>query len=274
MGKDYKPPLISIVILDFNRPVESELLLRSLELNADFDYELVYVSNGGEQDYVQKYYNDGRIDVLVLSKENGGTGLGTKLGFKAASGKYVIYVQVDQWLGVKLNETFINHVTHHLESNSDVLCVDLAGDQGHGNFSERALIINRKRYLDIPDLETAIGGPGPLSQITWSERGVQDYVKRENLKIAHAGTIFGDNGKNSIREYPCGGVLVLTTDEKRLTILKPLKERIDFPNLKLTDVEWELILSNKWVNGTIPEGHRDSSFTVWKRPFCAEDMKK
>ena len=99
--KEYEKPLLSIVILDYNRPIESDLLLKYLGKNAAFKYELVYVSNGFEQDYVKKYYDEGHIDILVLSRDNGGTGLGTKLGFKAASGKYVLYVQVDQWLGAK-----------------------------------------------------------------------------------------------------------------------------------------------------------------------------
>ena len=270
--KEYEKPLLSIVILDYNRPIESDLLLKSLGKNAAFKYELVYVSNGGEQDYVKKYYDEGHIDILVLSRDNGGTGLGTKLGFKAASGKYVLYVQVDQWLGAKIDSSQIESLCQILEKDPNIFYIDLAGNQGAGNYSERAGLVNRERYLNVPELEKAYGGPGKYAHIQWSENGVQEHIRKNNLGILIGPRIFGDNGKNSIRELPCGGVILLTTDEKRLYILKTPKEKVDHPNLKLTDQEWDLILSGSWIDGTIPEGHKDSSFLVWKEPFNSNQL--
>lgn len=271
--KEYKEPLVSIVILDFNRPKEAELLLNSIKSNCQFEHELVYVSNGGEQDYVKYFYDKGLIDILVLCKKNGGTGLGTKQGFKTANGKFVIYLQVDQWVEYSLNQSNIDNIIKYLEENPTILYADLAGDQGHGNFSERGLIINRERYLSIPDLKYGIGGPGPLADHLWSEEAVQNYMKREKLTFLKVGQLIRDNGKFSIRDYPCGGQIAVETDTKKLYILKPIKERIDFPNLKLTDIEWQMVLSGKWINGTIPEQQIKDSFLAWQRPITIEDFK-
>jgi len=272
MTADYISSLVSIVILDYKRPFEAELLLASLKKHAHFPYELVYVSNGGDQGYVQEFYNQGLIDILVLSKENGGTGLGTRLGFKAASGAYVMYLQVDQWLGSDISSFEISDMVNFLVHHPECFYIDLAGNQGHGNYSERAGFLNRERYLNIPELGKAYGGPGPFAHIQWSENGVQEHIKKNNLNIVIGPKVFGDNGKNSVREYPCGGILMLSTDEKRLTIIKQIKKRADFPNLKLTDAEWELILDEKWIDGTIPEGHRDSSFVAWKNVITIANL--
>ena len=78
MNKEYKEPLVSIGILDFNRPKESEILLMTLKQNAQFEHNIVYISNGGEQDYVKKFYDDGLINTLILNKKNLGCGIGTR----------------------------------------------------------------------------------------------------------------------------------------------------------------------------------------------------
>ena len=265
----YNPPKVSIVILDFNRPKEAELLLKSLKSNAKFPHEIVYLSNGGEQEYVLDFYKNGLVDRLILNKENNGCGLGTRQGFQSAMCEWVIYAQVDQWLGRELHEINIEAFTQFLEINNKThLYIDLAGDQGNGNFSERALFINRKRYLEIPELDKTIGGPGPWANYRWTENLVQEYMKEAGLTFLTGESVycFGNNGKWSQRSYPCGGETVHATDTKILKVIKPLKQKyLDFPNLKLNDQEWELVLSGNWPEeGKIPEADLKDSFTCWK----------
>jgi hypothetical protein len=253
--------MISYLVLDYNRPVESELCLRSLLRYSRFDYEIVYLSNGGDQDYVIDYYKQGLIDKLILRKENSGCGLGTRELFNNfnLAYDYVIYVQCDQFL---CREFTRKEIQEHIENlnSGEFFYVDLAGNQGHGNYSERAHLINKHKYNLIPN---TIGGPGPFADKLWTEESVQRYIKNNNLKFYSSKLLFMDNGKVSRREYPCGGILTQHTDEKSVFIEKPIANRIDFPNVKLNDQEWELILTNKWVNGTIPEGHKNDSFKCW-----------
>lgn len=264
---EYNPPSVSIVILDFNREKECSILLDSIEKFAKFRHEIVYVSNGGNHSYILDHFNNGRIDKLVLNKDNNGCGLGTRQGFQSSMCSYILYVQVDQFLFRTLEQDLIDKIILALEKRSDILYCDLAGNQGHGNFSERALLINRKKYLSIPGLEETIGGPGPWANYRWTENLVQEYVGSNNLKFFTGPNFhfFADNGKWSYRSYPCGGETIHSTDEKVLRIIKPLKARYnDFPNLKLTDSEWEEVLSGKWPEeGKIPEADKHHSFKVW-----------
>lgn len=262
----YNQPLVSIVILDFNRSKEASLLIRSLK-HAEFEHEIVYVSNGGEQDYVLDYYWTGKIDRMVLNTRNEGCGLGTRLGFHAALGKYVLYCQVDQWLCRAFYDHELQQIIRYLETNLDFLYADLAGNQGHGVFSERALLIDRLRYLAIPGLEETVGGPGPYADQLWTEQLVQEYMKREYLKILHVTPLlFGDNGKWSRRTFPCGAETLHSTDEKRLFIIKPFRQRYDnFPNLKLNEEEWKMALNGTWPKeGLIPEADKPHSFIHWR----------
>ncbi len=95
---------VSILVLDFMRPVESELCLQSLKQNLKFKAPIIYLSNGGDQDYVWDFYKNGLIDKLILNKENTGLGFGTTDLFKICDTEYAIYVQCDQFLGREYTE--------------------------------------------------------------------------------------------------------------------------------------------------------------------------
>lgn len=259
---------ISVGILDFNRPKEAELLLHSLKKNLKCPAEIVYISNGGEQDYVIDFYKNGMIDKLVLNSKNHGCGIGMRQIFESCSNDWVICVQVDQWLAHEITEMTAQSMVTILETNDKLFHFDLSGNQGHGAYSERAHLVNRKKYLAIEGIDKIVGGPGPYADQQWTENYVQEHMFKNGLTFAVAQpTFFADNGKVSIRDYPCGGRLALNTDDKKLFILKPLSKRTDFPNLLLTDAEWEKILKNEWVNGDIPEQYKDSSFTAWNEPY-------
>lgn len=253
---------ISYLVLDYDRPVEAKVCLKSLWEHSKFPFEVVYLSNGGTQDYVQEFYKEGLIHKLILRKSNSGCGLGTRELFKAAETEYVIYVQCDQFLFRPYTEDELNkhiYLTRQgsLVESDRISHIDLSGNQGHGQYSERAHLINRDFYNAIPN---GRGGPGPYQDEKYTEQWVQEHLKTYNYKF-YSYHYFADNGKVSIREYPCGGRTIHFTDEKKLFIDKPLAKKYNFPNL--TDSEWDLVLAGKWEQGTIPEKEREHSFKIW-----------
>ena len=63
------------------------------------------------------------------------------------------------------------------------------------------------------------------------------------------------------------------TDTKQLWILKPLKQKYaNWPNIELTEQEWELVLTNKWINGTIPERLKIHSFNCWQETYTSNNI--
>jgi len=260
----------NILILDYNRPKESELLLASIKKYANFNYKIIYLSNGGEQDYAIDYYNKGLIDKLILRKHNSGCGLGTRELFNDfdIDSDFVFYIQCDQFMVRELNQNEID--IYEKAINDKNVYIDLAGNQGGGRYSERAHFINKNYYNKIPN---SIGGPGPYADSVWTEKSVQDYMKG-NQSSFHTvkPLVFADNGKSSIREYPCGGKMLMYTDTKEVFILKPISKKIEFPNVHLTDLEWEQILNNQWIDGTIPEQHKNKTFKVWNKPYELKDF--
>lgn len=259
---------LTVGILDYNRPAESERCLKSIHSYIQVDNKkILYLSNGGQQDYVINWYNEGLIDSLLLNKTNWGCGLAFKQMAQAALTEWIMMVQSDQYAARVFSNEEFEFGIEYLKSNPGVLYIDLAGNQGNGNMSERALLINRRKYLDLPDMDNIIGGPGPYAQSKWTERHMQDMGKQLGLTFVSAAPVFADNGAYSQREYgPEYGNAVTRhrTDTKRLWILKPFSKRADgFPNLTLTDEEWAEVLEGRWpIEGKIPEHDKPHSFVV------------
>lgn len=259
---------ITFCLLDYERPIEAKKCLESIKNFVKFSHQIVYVSNGGNQAYVDEFYKQGLIDTLILNKANQGCGIGTRQAIRAAMTKWVIYVQVDQFLIRPFERGELDSMIFSLErERSSAFYVDLAGNQGHGNFSERALLIERDRYLSVPSLDDTIGGPGPYANYVWTEELVQTYMKNNNLTFFGVPVLFADNGKISRRTYPCGAETIHYTDEKRLFVLKSFKKKYDdFPNLHLNEEEWKMAMTEDgWPKeGLIPEADKQKSFIYWR----------
>lgn len=265
---------ISYLVLDYMRPVESELCLRSLRENTKFDCPIIYLSNGGRQDYVFKFYEEGLIDKLILNKENEGLGYGTTDLFKICKSKYAIYVQNDQYLGREYTEeeldkqieTLIDSKMHmikrRLEDLPNICSISLAGDQCQGKYSERAHIIETHFYNSIKTKPN--GGAGPYHHVEWNEGFIQKFYEEKHLThYIWPDILFGDNGAWAYRKNPDGSEWRHRTDHKTLWLIKgPVKEKYVYP--KFNDEEWADVLATQtWEDGKIPEQEKKDSFKVW-----------
>lgn len=253
--------MISYLILDFNRPNESALLLDSIWRHSKFPFAVIFLSNGGTQDYAWQFYEKGLIHKLILRKENSGCGLGTKELFRSSEHEFNIYLQNDQFLVREFSRDELEHYINHLKQNPSCGHIDLAGNQGNGRPSERAFLTNRDFYNSM---NVSSGGPGKKADVLWSEESVQNHYKENNIHFVSSPLLFADNGAYSIRENPDGSVWEHRTDTKQLRLVRgPVKEKFVYP--KFTDGEWELVLkTQKWPKWKIPKNEAASSFVFFR----------
>lgn len=267
---------VTIAILDYNRPEEAKNLLVSLKKNAQFEKHILYLDNGSDEipfsnlnphgyqyRYSNEFLNEGLIDELIINQYNSGCGAGMEQLYHCSRTKYVMLVQVDQYLQYKMEQNFIDNLIRAIYT-AEYQCIDLAGDQGHGKFSDRAHLMTRELYLSIPkSVNGEFGGPGPFNHLKYTEEFVGDYFIANKLKIAHLHTPFVDAGMWSVRQLMDGTRTKHRTDTKELWFLdKPTQKNPVFPNL--TDEEWNLCLTSGWPDGKIPERELEHSFMYWK----------
>lgn len=272
MDKETFNKKYSILVLDYKKPQETRLLLHSIRENFDFDYNLIYLHNGIDEDYGYQYFKDGLIDQFIQTKKNNGLGIGTRDLFAACFSEFTIYAQNDQYVGRPVKEDEIDFIASQIGLNGagpnkavyTLNSISLAGQPcGPNIYSERAHIIKTSFYKGL-ESQLPIGGAGPYHSLEWREGYIQNYYKQNNyIHGIYQDPIFVDNGRSAIRQNPDGSVWKHEPDTKRLYLVSgPVKEKNIYP--KFTDQEWEeVIRTQNWPNGKIPSEEIKDSFHVW-----------
>lgn len=254
-----KSALATFLVLDYRKPKETELCLKSIRQNAQFDHEIIYLDNGSNDEYPFDLYQDGLCDIFISKKRGMGGGYGQTDLFRFCDTKYAFFVQSDQFLNYPLTEQNIQNFIEILKSGFD--CVDLNGDQ-----SQKGIWTDRAHFIDVDFFNSLApfsnGGPGEFHHLRWNENYLQEVFEKRGNKIAHIKpTIFIDNGVWTVRALPCGGQVSMRTDTKQVNWEKLPKEPYIFPDH--TDKEWAEAIAGKWINGTIPENYKKHSFNCW-----------
>ena len=248
--------MTEILILDYNRPQELLALLLSIKKNARFDKKVVVLNNGGDK-YADQFLESGMCDRVIHNAINIGCGAGTVQLFSQCQSDFAFYIQVDHSLETLITENMIETFKNDIIIEGNFY-VDLAGDQGHGEYSERAQFIRRSDYLIA---QKDFGGPGPLADQRWTEQSVQEYMDKE-MSFFKSYYMFRDCGWDSVRENPDGSLWKHHPDTKVLFCLQAPKQKFVYPNL--TDEEWKEAIAGDWpTSGKIPEKEKDSSFQHW-----------
>lgn len=257
---------VSILVLDYNKPEESRLCLESVKKHCLFEKEVIFYSNGGEQDYAIDFYKEGLIDKLVLSKQNWGLGIGTTDLLQLCRTEYFIYLQNDQYFFRDLGNENLSVLLYFLETHKEYGCISLAGNPcGQDIYSDRCHIGNTKFFRDMDSWGESFpdGGCGPYfsGSETYNENFIQRYFKEHGLLAPAIEPLVQDNGKWSIRENADGSIWKHRTDTKELWLEKgPVKQKAEFPFL--LDEEWNEVLETQKWEGKIPKAELNHSFRV------------
>mgnify|MGYP001824022438 CR=1 FL=1 len=128
---------VSFVIPVYNRPGETEELLRSLSSQSDRDFEVIIVEDGSSEssESVVEKYRD-QLDISYFYKENSGPGPSRNFGCEKAKGEYLIFLDSD----CVLPEQYFKIVRESLEQNFS----DAFGgpDRAHKDFTNFQKAIN------------------------------------------------------------------------------------------------------------------------------------
>lgn len=256
---------VEILVLDFNRRDELSNLLKSLRRNCIFNHKIVVLNNGGEK-YAEEFLSQGLCDKVINNSINIGCGAATVQLFAQCESDFAFYVQVDHQLIFNLTESDIDEFKSMILSG-DYFYIDVAGNQGHGVFSERPFFISKKNYFSA---KIEFGGPGPLCDLVWSEESIQNHIKENNLKFHSVYLTNGvdnrphflDCGQWSVRENPDKSQWKHRPSTKQLWLIKgPVKQRHSYP--KLDEEEWNYVLKNQsWPEAKIPNQEVAHSFKV------------
>lgn len=114
-GSEQVAPLISIVIPVYNAARTIEKCVKSLISQTFNDLEILLVNNGSTDnslDVCQKLVEkDSRIKIINIAEK--GVSVARNKGLEAASGKYISFVDADDWIDSNVCELFANLNAEH-----------------------------------------------------------------------------------------------------------------------------------------------------------------
>ena len=160
--KNVKTPLFSFVVPVFN---SSQYLLRSIESMRNqtiADIEIICVNDGSTDNSFEILSNYTRIDqrIKIITQENRGTFVARKVGTLAATGKYVIYVDPDDWVDVDI----CNKIDVLLKNQDvDIVQYGIATEQPNSSISAE-YVKSIQKFFDSKMIDVIHGGNEALLQ--------------------------------------------------------------------------------------------------------------
>lgn len=260
---EYKPPILTVAVLGFRKPIEADLCLRSLRAHLKVsDSQIVYLDNGSNEDYPWKLYQNGLCDVLISKRRGMGGGVGQTDLFRWSPSPYTLFVQEDQLLVRDITNQYFIEMMILLEPDDGTGpgydCIDLNGDQSNrGVWTDRAHLIRTDFFNGLAPFPN--GGPGPLHHLRWNENYLQEKVRPERIYHVKPAP-FMDRGVWTIREVG-GGIVRMQTDTKQVWWDRLPTESYVFP--EMSEYEWTKSIEGTWIGGTVPEAYKAHSFNCW-----------
>ncbi len=211
--------MISVIMLTFNREQFISRAIESILAQTERDFEFIIVDNGSTdrsgriaEEYAQK---DSRL--RVIHRKRGNIGSGRNTGLDAARGKYITFIDDDDWA----EPDFLEFLRNLLEENSaDVsICgaADKIFDEKKVMTAEGALIelMWRKKYnMAFP---TKLFRRELVENLRFPEEGAYDDIALMYRLLAEAKTVaYHGLPKYTFFRHP-GNNSAWTTDHTLLT---------------------------------------------------------
>ena len=133
-----KNPIISIIVPVYNAQNYIEKCLNSILEQDMEDFEIIVVNDASDDDTINilKNYAKNKQIVLINNEENLGAGESRNKGILFARGKYIGFVDNDDWV----EKNYFSSMVKKMEEENSDICVSLKIKNHKGRFSKTHLL--------------------------------------------------------------------------------------------------------------------------------------
>ncbi len=181
IDESLKQPLVSVVVPAYNVEQYIDECISSLLGQSYKNLEIIIIDDGSNDNTgtLIRMYKDERL--RIIHKENGGLVSARKLGLRLAKGKYIGFVDGDDYVGVD----FIKNLVDEIEkSNFDFVhegfCEDIDGDicRSEAGFDEEFVFKNTEEKIGfIEEYVFSSSSKRWISSSIWSKLFRADFIK-------------------------------------------------------------------------------------------------
>lgn len=155
---------VSVIVPVYNSEKHIERCIDSILNQTYKDTEIILINDGSNDhsldilnNYKEKYSN-----IIVVDKENEGVALTRNLGIKLATGKYIMFIDNDDYIDVNYIETYINNI-----GDNDILI------GGYERVNDKKVLF---RYI-VKDYEWS----RYIIMAPWAKLYRTDFLKENNI---------------------------------------------------------------------------------------------
>lgn len=209
-------PLLSVIVPIYNVEAYLERCIKSIQKQSYENLEIILVDDGSKDNcaLICDTYKSKDSRIKVIHKENGGLVSARKAGITVATGKYVTYVDSDDWIEPIMYEKLI---TAAISGNADVVTTGCIRDYGNHQVIENDTICEgiyygKKLYEEflpyIIDINCFYRSN--ISAHIWCKLFRRELALKYQLQVHNAINVFED----AAFTYPC------LLNSKRVVVLK------------------------------------------------------
>jgi len=114
---------LSIVIPLYNLEKYIKTMLQSLNGQSDKNFEIILINDGSTDNTYNvtlEILSEMDIDYKIITIENRGVSVARNIGLSKATGKYVLFIDGDDYVSSNLVETILKHVDK--QDDTDIIC--------------------------------------------------------------------------------------------------------------------------------------------------------
>lgn len=179
--------MISVIVPIYNTKIQYlNKCIKSL-INQDYkDFEVLLIDDGSKKEIADECEKITLLDsrVKVFHKENGGVSSARNLGLKNASGKYIAFVDADDWVDTDFLSLLVNAIK---ESDADLAISSIAYEYGEKETKNQQLS-NRNcnvRLLDKSELYSGLLSSEYIGGFLWNKLFKKELILREMDENLH-----------------------------------------------------------------------------------------
>ena len=173
--------LLTVIVPIYNMERYIKRCLDSLVNQSLRDFEVIIVNDGStdkSKDIVMKYVDRYQKNIKFFEKENGGLSSSRNYGLKYATGKYVAFLDSDDYIEKNMYKEMINIA---LKENSDMVECDYVWEYENGKtkIDKRRNYKNKKDMLKKPRV------------VAWNKLIKREIIENNNIRFPE-GKIYED----------------------------------------------------------------------------------
>ena len=137
-------PTVSVIMLTFNREQFIRRAIDSILRQTWHDFEYIIVDNGSTDDsgHIAEEYAAIDSRLRVIHRQRGNIGVGRNTGLDAAQGRYITFVDDDDWA----EPDFLEFLLNLLQDNDADISICGAADK---NFAEKKIMTAEEAVIEL-----------------------------------------------------------------------------------------------------------------------------